>query len=334
MNLSGALLHPRHIHRLRATGRAFSIVSVGNRSRHKRFPHTCNGAKVIRIPKDQTKVLTKEETEELIRQAQAGSLDARNKVLLANIGIIILVIGERHADEMTEEDIFIELFIAAIAAVKNFRPDKGSTFPSYLAFCLRRQAIKITARQKIYFHISDLDIIKYHKVKRNVRALGQRLGTEPTVEQIAAASEIPEEDVARFPALDDHLSIDQEVGGEDGAIVPYIETIGDTTTTESIETFFDRQALRRALVRLEKKPRRILWESIVAGLSPYDTAKNTKLTIKQIRLKRRNAIKALRKLLAEGYPELLAGSGKGAEVEADDIGGVKLSVKDNEEGVF
>lgn len=92
------------------------------------------------------KVLSKQETIDLVRQAQAGDLAARNKLIEKNLGLIVKTIVKHVFDKDLQEDLFADFILVAIDSIKTYREDGGAGFPRYLVRCLAFKALSFTAR--------------------------------------------------------------------------------------------------------------------------------------------------------------------------------------------
>ena len=75
-------------------------------------------------------LLTAEEEVELSLRAQAGCEEARNRMIAANLRLVVRIAGEFHDLSLPQADLISEGNLGLIKAVEKFRPFKGSKFSS------------------------------------------------------------------------------------------------------------------------------------------------------------------------------------------------------------
>ncbi len=89
--------------------------------------------------------------EELVRLAQGGSTYALEGVILRYTGFVCSKVKSYFLIGAEDEDIMQEGMIGLYKAVRDFKPDKHSSFKTFAAVCIKRQmitAIKTATRQK------------------------------------------------------------------------------------------------------------------------------------------------------------------------------------------
>ncbi len=91
--------------------------------------------------------LTREETAELVQHAQVGDIEARNRLIVGNLGLIIMTI-RRMVGSGLQDEFLGDLIFTTINAIGAWRPGCGAAFPSYLAACLR---FKLLSLIKCYY---------------------------------------------------------------------------------------------------------------------------------------------------------------------------------------
>ena len=80
--------------------------------------------------------LSPEQTITLLQQAQSGDIEARNRLILGNIGLIVLVIRQNCFGNEMPEEFFTEMIVTTISAIRGFKPDHCTPFSTYLGVCL------------------------------------------------------------------------------------------------------------------------------------------------------------------------------------------------------
>ena len=254
------------------------------------------------IPKIKKETLSKQQTAELVRKAQAGDIEARNKLLLCNIGLVMLTIYRAGLDDEEQGEAFQDLVFCFIACVKNYRENGAAAFPSYLAKSLE---FKLRVLLRKYFN-RDLPTggIQAYSARRQLQSkLTQRLGREPLPEEIAAAAGITTEEAGRFMALRPLVYMDG-MDDDDPDGLGLADVIPDLQALREAELQDIGQALDVALARLDERSRRVVINFAVNGISLKQIARGmglASITVAQIRNK---ACRQLRRMLAETFPEL------------------------------
>jgi len=130
-------------------------------------------------------LLSKEEERDLAKRIGEGNQEARQKMIEANLRLVVNI-GKRYMNRgLPLPDILEEGNLGLIKAVEKFRYEKGYKFSTYASWWIRqaieRALINQSRTVRVPVHISD-SINNYVKA---VRCLLQRLGREPSIEEIA-----------------------------------------------------------------------------------------------------------------------------------------------------
>ncbi len=147
--------------------------------------------------------------------------DARNRFACSNLRLVVRI-AARHADErMSLADRVQEGNLGLLMAVSRFDPERGCRFSTYAAwwirFAITRALVNRGRSVRIPAHLHAI----FGKARRAEQALRGQLGREPTVEEIAAATEIPlDKLVDARAAMEARVIALEEPDGDDGAYGP------------------------------------------------------------------------------------------------------------------
>lgn len=169
------------------------------------------GCEMVSYFKDvgRTHPLSREEERTLGLQIQAGSVDARNRLVTANLRFGVAVARRYQGRGLPLGDLIGAANIGLIEAAKRF--DFRARFITYASWWIRRCVIRALreANHPVHVpaHVHDL----LQKVRRGQRDLLQDLERAPTVEELAAFVN-EREDRVRLALLNAHetQSLDQE----------------------------------------------------------------------------------------------------------------------------
>jgi RNA polymerase primary sigma factor len=161
-------------------------------------------------------LLTAAEEIELAKRIERGDLEAKERMINANLRLVVSQARRYQGHGLPMEDLVQEGMLGLIRAVEKFDWRRGFKFSTYGTLWIR-QAIQRGLQNhgrtiRVPVHVSQRQV----KVRKIEAELSTKLGREPTDEEIAAVSQIPLEEIAELRELSRAMtSLDQPVS-EDG----------------------------------------------------------------------------------------------------------------------
>jgi RNA polymerase primary sigma factor len=161
-------------------------------------------------------LLTAAEEVELAKRIERGDLEAKERMINSNLRLVVSQARRYQGHGLPMEDLVQEGMLGLIRAVEKFDWRRGFKFSTYGTLWIR-QALQRGLQNhgrtiRLPVHVAQ----RQTKVRKVESELSTKLGREPTDEEIAAAAELPVEEVAELRELTRGLtSLDQPVG-EDG----------------------------------------------------------------------------------------------------------------------
>jgi len=161
-------------------------------------------------------LLTAAEEIELAKRIERGDLEAKERMINANLRLVVSQARRYQGHGLPMEDLVQEGMLGLIRAVEKFDWRRGFKFSTYGTLWIR-QAIQRGLQNhgrtiRVPVHVSQRQV----KVRKIEADLSTKLGREPTDEEIAAVAELPLEEISELRELSRAMtSLDQPVS-EDG----------------------------------------------------------------------------------------------------------------------
>lgn len=264
---------------------------------------------VIQVP--DLPVLEEAETKELLKKAQSGDREARDKLVRHNLKLVLKVVYRFRSSGYDLEELFQIGSIGLLKAVDNFDLTREARFSTYALPRIIGE-IRSFLRDDAPLKVSRDIKRKGSKLKSIARELTSRYSREPTLKELSRASEIPiPELVEIMEAMKEPLSLDMPLQDSGEKEVTLSQQIADEH--QPGETFhLDLLQLRQVLGELDHRSRMIVYYRFFQEESQKEVA--DRLDISQVHVSR------LERQVLEEIKERLSGNRDGAEGEPGNTG--------------
>jgi RNA polymerase primary sigma factor len=137
------------------------------------------------------RVLTAAEEIDLCQRAQAGDEDARRQMMEGNIRLV-LSLAKRYnrCRSMTFADIVQEGIIGLLLGIEKFDTTRGNRFSTYATYWIRQSIVRAIEKTDRMIRLPTYGCNSEWKVRHAYQRLTDELGRNPTVEEVAEATEL------------------------------------------------------------------------------------------------------------------------------------------------
>ena len=203
--------------------------------------------------------LTQEEERELARRCAEGDEEAIRLMVSSNLRLVVSVAREYAGRGVPLLDLIQEGSIGLLAAAKKFDYTLDYRFSTYATKWIRQGVTRSLFNHGALIRVPVHTAERIRKIQQTRALLMQESGEEPTVAQIAAHCEMPEEKVVDLMQKNPEVcSLDAPLGDEDGSLVVLLE---DALSREPYEELVHEELLQTMdslMTALNERQRQIL----------------------------------------------------------------------------
>jgi RNA polymerase primary sigma factor len=231
-------------------------------------------------------LLTAAEEIELAKRIERGDLDAKERMINANLRLVVSQARRYQGHGLPIEDLVQEGMLGLIRAVEKFDWRKGFKFSTYGTLWIRQaiqRGLQNSGRTiRVPVNIAQRQV----KVRKTEAALNLKLGREPTDEEVAAAADLPLEQVLEIREISRSLaSLDQPVTDDGESALGDLLPSDRPDPVEEVAELFQERQVAEVVARLPEGEREVINLRFgLAGEEPrtiHQTGRELGLTQKQ-----------------------------------------------------
>ncbi len=235
------------------------------------------------------------ETLVLIDRVKAGDGEATEKLVEENSGLIWSVARHFFGRGVDPDDLFQIGCIGFLKAIQGFDPDYGTQFSTYAVPKISgeiRRFLRDDGAIKVSRGLKE----QAQRIRLARNELEQRLGREPSISELSAATGMCPEDIAAAETATGPTQSLQHESGEEGFSLENI--LGDYGQEERL---IERFALDEAIKKLPEREQMIIALRYFHGLTQDKTSRAVGVSQVQVSRLERKAIEQLRIYLSNIY---------------------------------
>ncbi len=239
-------------------------------------------------------VLGEQEKMELIRKAQAGDKEARQKLISGNLRLVLSVIQRFTGRGENMDDLFQVGVIGLIKSIDNFKPEYGlrlSTYSCPMIIGEVRRYLRDHGMVRVSRSMRDT---AYKAMQTKEQLTGRNL-REPTVAEIAAEMGCPKEDVVlALEAIVEPASLQEPVYSDGKDTIYIMDQVKDSRTDSD---WLEEISIRQAIESLGEREKRILSLRFMSGKTQIEVSREVGISQAQVSRIEKGAMERIRKQL-------------------------------------
>ena len=239
-------------------------------------------------------VLSDKDREQLIFKMKKGDKKAKDRLVMANLKLILSIIQKINIKNADPDDLFQVGCIGLIKALNNFEPAMNVQFSTYGVVMIMGE-IKRYMRDNSILKISRSTKDMAYKALSYRELFSKESGREPTAEEIAAGLDTTVYAVtSAMEAMSPTLSLNEPAFCEEDDSI----CLMDQVQGEDFEnSFISKTVIQDVLHALEKRDKYILNLSFLQGKTQTQVAKIIGISQAQVSRIEKNILMAVKKQL-------------------------------------
>ena len=221
-------------------------------------------------------LISVDEEVELAQKIRNGDKKALEKLTKANLRFVVSVAKQYQNEGLSLPEIIIEGNVGLIKAAKKFDETRGFKFISYAVWWIRQSILQALAEQSRLVRLPLNQVGSVNKVSRAFNKFEQENERRPSIEEIAAEIDLPQDKIAEAIKVGNRqISVDAPFSdSDDNSLLDILPNTSIPNADKGLDIESLKEEVNRALSTLNERERDILKDFF--GLN------GTELTLEEI----------------------------------------------------
>jgi RNA polymerase primary sigma factor len=206
------------------------------------------------------RLLTPEEEVALTKRAQRKDMQARCRLIEANLRLVVSIAKRYRHSGLPFLDLIQEGNLGLMKAVERYDYRQGNKFSTYATWWIRQSITRAIADQGRTIRLPMYLVDLMYRVRHAQLELVQEVRREPTSGELAAEVGLSAQKVRRIiQAHQETLSLEMPVGLDDDMLLAdYVKDENDVTPVEAVGKLMQMENLETLLGQLTQRERRVM----------------------------------------------------------------------------
>ncbi len=204
---------------------------------------------------NETALLSADEEKELARAIAVGNPDARDRMVRANLRLVVNIARGYTGKGLALQDLIEEGNLGLLRAVEGFDPTMGTRFSTYASYWIKQSIKRALVNTAKTIRIPAYMVELIAKWRRATNKLTDELGRPPLPEEVAKVLGLPKKKLSIIKkAIRVYNSTPQSDQGDAGWSIE--EMLMDTNAKSPDTEMVESDDLKQVMVLLEKMDKR------------------------------------------------------------------------------
>lgn len=252
-----------------------------------------------------TPLLKPSEEVELACKIQKGSIEARDKMIKANLRLVVKIANDYSNFGLPILDLISEGNIGLIKAVERFDPNKGGKLSTYAAWWIKQSIKRALANQSKTIRLPVHLVDKIAKIRRTSQEIEEELGRTPTDDELSIVTGLPVGKIAHLKSVSTRpASLDAPVGEDEGTA--FGDLVGDENSVDPLDNLQNKNVvedLRSMVNELDPREAEIITQRFgLDGETPKtleEIGEQFEITRERVRQLQNLALMRMRKIITQ-----------------------------------